>query len=72
MKPGRPERRTCDYIPHGTTTLFAALEIATGKVTGITQPRHRRQEFLRFLTHVGKAYSDQELHLVMDNWSFGS
>ncbi len=69
MKPGLAERRTHDYIRHGTTTLFAALEIATGKVTGITQPRHRRQEFLRFLKHVGKAYPDQELHLVMDNYA---
>ncbi len=69
MKPGLAERRTHDYIRHGTTTLFAALEIATGKVTGITQPRHRSQEFLRFLKHVGKAYPDQELHLVMDNYA---
>ena len=61
MKPGLAERRTHDYIRHGTTTLFAALEIATGRVTGITQPRHRRQEFLRFLKHVAKAYPDQEL-----------
>ena len=69
MKPGLAERRTHDYIRHGTTTLFAALEIATGTVTGITQPRHRRQEFLRFLKHVAKAYPDQELHLVMDNYA---
>ena len=69
MKPGLAERRTHDYIRHGTTTLFAALEIATGKVTAITQPRHRRQEFLRFLKHVAKAYPDQELHLVMDNYA---
>jgi len=69
MKPGLAERRTHDYVRHRTTTLFAALEIATGKVTAITQPRHRRQEFLRFLKHVAKAYPDQELHLVMDNYS---
>jgi len=49
--------------------LFAALEIATGEVTGLTQPRHRHQEFLRFLKHVAKAYPDQELHLVMDNYA---
>ena len=42
-----PERRTHDYVRHGTTTLFAALDIATGKVTGVCQPRHRHQEFLR-------------------------
>jgi hypothetical protein len=49
MQPRIPERRTHDYKRHGTTTLFAALEIATGKVTGRCQPRHRHQEFLRFL-----------------------
>lgn len=69
MQPGRPERRTHDYVRHGTTTLFAALEVATGKVTGICQDRHRHQEFLRFLKHVARAYPDQELHLVMDNYA---
>ena len=73
MKPGSTERRTHDYVRHGTTTLFAALEVATGKVTGLTQPRHRHQEFLRFLKHVAKAYPDDgtgtELHLVMDNYA---
>ena len=49
MQPGLPERRTHDYRRHGTTTLFAALEIATGKVTAATRPRHRHREFLRFL-----------------------
>lgn len=69
MKPGVTERRTHDYVRHGTTTLFAALEVATGKVTGLTQPRHRHQEFLRFLKHVAKAYPEDELHLVMDNYA---
>ncbi len=67
MQPGRPERRTHDYVRHGTTTLFAALEVATGQVTGLCQDRHRHQEFLRFLKHLARAYPDQELHLVMDN-----
>jgi hypothetical protein len=58
MQPGLPERRTPDYKRHGSTTLFAALEIATGKVTARTQPRHRHQEFLRFLKQVAKAYPD--------------
>ena len=44
-------------------------EIATGQVTGICQDRHRHQEFLRFLKHVARAYPDQELHLVMDNYA---
>ncbi len=69
MQPGRPERRTHDYVRHGTTTLFAALEIATGTVTGACKPRHRHQEFLAFLKQVARAYPDQELHLVMDNYA---
>ncbi len=69
MQPGLPERRTHDYVRHGTTTLFAALEIATGKITGRCQPRHRHQEFLRFLKDVARAYPDRELHLVMDNYA---
>jgi len=73
MQPGLPERRTHDYKRNGTTTLFAALEIATGKVTGACKPRHRHQEFLAFLKQVARAYPDegtgQELHLVMDNYA---
>jgi len=73
MQPGLPERRTHDYVRHGTTTLFAALEIATGKVTSAVKPRHRHQEFLAFLKQVARAYPDhgtgQELHLVMDNYA---
>jgi transposase len=69
MQPGLPERRTHDYVRHGTTTLFAALEIATGKVTATCQPRHRHQEFLRFLKQVARAYPDVDLHLVMDNYA---
>jgi transposase len=69
MQPGLAERRTHDYKRNGTTTLFAALEIATGKVTGHCQPRHRHQEFLRFLKQVARAYPEQELHLVMDNYA---
>jgi transposase len=69
MQPGLPERPTHDYLRHGTTTLFAALEIATGKVTAACQPRHRHQEFLRFLKQAAKAYPGVELHLVMDNYA---
>ena len=69
MQPGLAERRSHDYVRHGTTTLFAALEIATGKVTAACQPRHRHQEFLRFLKQVAKAHPDRELHLVMDNYA---
>ncbi|SDP36570.1 Winged helix-turn helix [Nakamurella panacisegetis] len=69
MRPFVPAKRTHDYVRHGTTTLFAALDIATGTVTGICQPRHRHQEFLRFLKQVAKAYPDTDLHLVMDNYA---
>jgi transposase len=69
MQPGLPERRTHDYVRHGTATLFAALEIATGKVTATCLPRHRHQEFLRFLRQVARAYPGRDLHLVMDNYA---
>ncbi len=69
MQPGLPERRTHDYVRHGTTTLFAALEVATGRVTGHCLPRHRHQEFLRFLKRIARAYPDTELHLIMDNYA---
>jgi hypothetical protein len=55
LRPGLPEKATHDYVRHGTTTLFAALEIATGKVTDACYPRHRHQEFLRFLKKVAAA-----------------
>jgi transposase len=69
MRLGIPEKQTHDYVRHGTTTLFAALNIATGTVTARCQPRHRHQEFLRFLKQVARAYPDRELHLVMDNYA---
>jgi transposase len=69
MQPGKPAARTHNYVRHGTSTLFAALETATGHVTAACKPRHRRQEFLAFLKQVARAYPDQELHLVMDNYA---
>jgi len=63
------ERRSHDYVRHGTTTLFAALEIATGLVTAALKPRHRHSEFLAFLKQVARAYPGVELHLVMDNYA---
>ena len=69
LQPGHAEQRTHDYVRHGTTSLFAALEIATGKVTGVCKNRHRHTEFLAFLKHVARAYPDVELHLVMDNYA---
>ena len=61
LRPGIPEKQTHDYIRHGTTTLFAALEIATGKVTDACYPRHRNEEFLTFLKQVAKAYPRRRL-----------
>src|SRR5690349_3653235 len=66
---GVPERQTHDYVRHGTTTLFAALEVATGRVEQLCQPRHRHQEFLRFLKQVAKAYPRVKLHVVCDNYA---
>ena len=67
-RPGIPEKRSHDYIRHGTTTLFAALEAATGKVTGACYPRHRHEEFLAFLRQVARAYPRRRLHIVCDNY----
>jgi transposase len=67
-RPGMPEKRSHDYIRHGTTALFAALEAATGKVTGARYPRHRHEEFPAFLKQVAKAYPRVPLHIVCDNY----
>ncbi len=56
MQEGRIERRSHDYYRHGTTTLFAALDIATGQVTAALKPRHRHQEFLAFLKQIERTY----------------
>ena len=68
LRPGLPERATHDYVRHGTATLFAALEVATGRVTDRTFDRHRHEEFLAFLQLVAKTYPDRELHIVLDNY----
>jgi transposase len=69
MRAGQVERQTYDYVRHGTTTLFAALEVATGKVVDACMPRHRHQEFLAFLKQVAKAYPRVPLHVVCDNYA---
>jgi len=68
LRPGLPESRTHDYVRHGTTTLFAALDVATGKVTDRCFHRHTNIEFLAFLKQVAKAYPRVELHVVCDNY----
>jgi transposase len=65
----RPEQRTHDYIRHGTTTLFAALEVATGRVIDQCTPRHGHQEFLAFLKQVARAYPCRQLHVICDNYA---
>jgi len=69
LRPGLAERRTHDYVRHGTTTLFAALEVATGKITDRCFDRHRHVEFLAFLRQVARAYPGRELHVVCDNYA---
>jgi len=69
LKKGRCGTFTHDYVRHGTTTLFAALEILEGKVIGQCFPRHRHQEFLKFLGRLDKEFPEElKLHLVMDNY----
>jgi transposase len=69
LRPGVAERQTHDYVRHGTTSLFAALDIATGKVIGSCHRRHRQQEFLRFLDKIAAQIpADQPVHVVMDNY----
>jgi transposase len=70
LRPGLPEQRTSDYERHGTTSLFAALDVATGKVIGKCHRRHRHQEFLKFMELVdSKLPADaKEVHLVLDNY----
>jgi transposase len=69
LRLGMPEKQTHDYVRHGTTTLFAALEVATGKVIDACYPRHRHEEFLKFLKQVAKAYPRRQLHIVCDNYA---
>ncbi len=68
VRPGLPEKATHDYKRNGTTTLFAALEVATGAVTDRCYDRHGKAEFLDFLKLVAKAYPRRRLHVVLDNY----
>ena len=70
LLPGQCERRTHDYERHGTTSLFAALDVATGKVLGRCQRRHRHAEFLKFLELIDQQprAAQTQIHLVMDNY----
>ena len=69
---GSPERQTHDYVRHGTTSLYSALNVATGEVIGKCSRRHRASDFLRFMNEVDKAIPEEDgvkLHIVMDNAS---
>jgi transposase len=72
MTPGQAERGTHDYVRHGTTSLFAALDVATGRVIGRCHRRHRHQEFVKFLDEIDAAVPAEDgvtIHLVMDNYA---
>lgn len=69
LAPGLPERRTHDYTRHGTTTLFAALDLASGRVIGQLHRRHRSKEFLAFLRTVeANVPAEFQVHLILDNY----
>ena len=70
MLPGVPERQSFDYVRHGTTSLFAALEVATGQVISAVKRRHRHQEFLAFLRTIDKNVpTELDVHVILDNLS---
>jgi transposase len=70
MRPGQAERRTPDYFRHGTTSLFAALDVKTGRVIGQCHRRHRSLEFRKFLDRIDQQVAPEfEIHLVVDNYS---
>jgi len=70
MRPGQPERQTHDYVRHGTTSLFAALDVATGEVIGECHRRHRAIEFKKFLNTIDEQVPKHlDVHLVMDNYA---
>jgi len=70
MRPGQPQRQTHDYVRHGTTSLFAALDVATGQVIGECHRRHRSIEFKKFLSTIdAQVPEDLDVHLVMDNYA---
>jgi transposase len=70
MRPGQPERRTHDYVRHGTTSLFAALDVKAGTVIGHCHARHRAIEFRQFLERIEAAVpAGLDVHLILDNYA---
>lgn len=71
LNPGQVERHTHDYVRNGTTSLFAALNVATGEVLGNCYRQHRQKEFINFLNRIDEAYPEnhgEEIHLILDNY----
>src|SRR5499427_10762955 len=69
LRPGLPARQTHDYRRNGLTSLYAALEIASGKVVGECRPQHTGADFLAFLQRLARTYRQRELHVILDNSS---
>ncbi len=70
MKKGRAQTMTHDYKRHGTTTMFAAMNVASGKVISLCQQRHRHQEWIKFLRLIDEATpAGKQLHLIADNYA---
>lgn len=69
MRPGQAERRTHDYVRHGTVSLFAALDAKTGEIIGRCEARHRSQEFRKFLDQIDRSVpAELDVHLILDNY----
>ena len=69
LRPARPERQTVEYVRHGTVSLFAALEVHSGKVVGRCAPHHTSQEFVQFLDEAVAPYRRKTIHVILDNLS---
>ena len=67
LRPARPERQAVEYVRHGTVSLFAALEVHSGKVVGRCVPRHTSQEFVRFLEQAVATHRRKTIHVILDN-----
>ena len=69
LRPGLPARQTHDSARHGSTSLYAALEVASGRVVGECTPRHTGADFLALLKQLTRRYRRRELHIILDNSS---
>lgn len=69
LAPGRPERHSFEYLRRGTLSLYAALEVSSGRVHGHTVPRHTTEEFIRFLAQATRGYGRRAIHVIVDNLS---